>query len=303
MKNILVEFQKELLDVAGLAESTIETYTSSVTAFNDFAEKTCNIDPLDAAGHHLLDWFRSIKDTISSSRLRQHQFGIKKFFGFLEKRGIIPKNPAASLFRLGGKYGDRHTAVPADTVFKLLDAVEQNSWMGKRNHLIIAMLWCLGLRISELTRLTVGNFEPYHDPQNRIGLLRIRGKNKKQRALFVVDGLYDELCAYLDHDQSPQNKSQPLFPTAQGKALSDNRIQKIFQEYAEKANLTVRVTPHRLRHSFATEMYCRSVPFSALQAMLGHTRKAETAVYVHVPNSMKQQALAEISISGGDLWP
>jgi integrase/recombinase XerD len=300
MKKVIALFQKELLDVEGLAESTVETYVSSISAFCDFAEKNCNIDPLDAAGHHLLDWFRSIKPRISSSRLRQHQFGIKKFFTFLEKHRIIRKNPAASLSRLGGKYGDKHTAVPADTVFKLLDAVSQTSWMGKRNHLIIALLWCLGLRISELTGLTVGNFEPSHDPQNRIGLLRIRGKNKKQRALFVVDGLYDELCAYLAHDNSPQNKDQPLFPVEQGKAISDNRIQKLFQEYGGKAKLTVHLTPHRLRHSFATEMYCQSVPFSAIQAMLGHTRKAETAVYVHVPDNMKQRALAEISLCGGD---
>lgn len=302
MKKVIALFQKELQGVEGLAESTVETYISSVSAFCDFAEKTGNIDPLDATGHHFLDWFRSIKAVMSSSRLRQHQFGIKKFFTFLEKHRIIQKNPAASLSRLGGKYGDKHTAVPAETVFKLLDAVPQTSWMGKRNHLIIGMLWCLGLRISELTSLTVGSFEPYHDPNNRIGLLRIRGKNKKQRALFVVDQLYDELCAYLAHDNSPQNKDQPLFPGEQGTALSDNRIQKLFQEYGGKAKLTVNVTPHKLRHSFATEMYRQSVPFSAIQAMLGHTRKAETAVYVHVPDHMKQQALAEISIFGGDLW-
>jgi integrase/recombinase XerD len=300
MKKIIASFQKELLDIEGLAETTIETYVSSIMAFCVFAEITCETDPLDAAGHHLLDWFRSIKCTISSSRLRQHQYAIRKFFAFLEKRGIIRKNPAASLSRLGCKYGDKHTALPADTVFKLLDAVEQSSWLGKRNHLIISMLWCLGLRISELTSLTVGSFEPYHG--NRIGLLRIQGKNKKQRTLFVVERLYDELCTYLTQYQSPKNKNQPLFPVEQGKAISDNRIQKLFQEYSRKAKLTVHITPHRLRHSFATEMYCHSVPFSAIQAMLGHTRKAETAVYVHVPDYMKQQALAKISLLGGDLW-
>lgn len=60
----------------------------------------------------------------------------------------------------------------------------------------MAMLWALGLRVSELTALKVKHFEPDHDPENRIGLLRVQGKNKKQRALFVVDNLYDEL---LDH--------------------------------------------------------------------------------------------------------
>ncbi len=300
MKKILAAFQKELLDVAGLAESTVQTYLSSVVVFSEFAHKTCNITALDAAGHHLLDWFGSIKGGISASRLRQHQFAIKKFFTFLEKRGMIDKNPAKALTRLGAKSGEKNTAVSADTVFTLLAAVEQTSWLGIRNHLIIAMLWCLGLRISELTSLTVGSFEPHHEPEKRIGLLRVRGKNKKQRALFVVGALYDELRGYLAHQASPKSKEQPLFPVEQGKALSANRIQKLFQEYAKQAGVEEHVSPHRLRHAFATEMYRQAVPLSAIQAMLGHSRRAETAVYVHVPDQMKKQALAEVTILGGD---
>lgn len=300
MKKIIALFQKELLDVAGFAEDTVTTYSSSVAAFCQFAEGTCDIHPLNAKGSHLLDWLQSIKKGISRSRLRQHQFAIKNFFAFLERRGIVEQNPAAALPRIGAKYGDKHTAVSADTVFKLLDTIDRSTWLGKRNHLIVAMLWCLGLRISELTRLTVGSFEPHHDQKNKIGLLRVRGKNKKQRALFVVDVLYDELCAYLADPGSPKQKNQPLFPIEQGKAISRCRIQKFFQEYARKAELKVPVTPHRLRHCFATEMYRMKVPPSAIQAMLGHTRKSETAIYIHVPAAMKKQAMAEVAIFGAD---
>lgn len=299
MKKLIALFQKELLDVAGFAESTVDTYSSSVATFCEFAQNTRDIDPLAAKGRHLLDWLQTIKAGISRSRLRQHQFAIKNFFAFLDKRGVIEKNPAAALPRLGARYGDKHSAVSADTVFKLLDTIDRTTWLGKRNHLIIAMLWCLGLRISELTGLRVGSFEPDHDPQNRIGLLRVRGKNKKQRALFVVDALYDELRDYLAEPESPKEKKQPLFPIEQGKAVSRCRIQKFFQEYARKADLQVHVTPHRLRHSFATEMYRMKVPLSAIQAMLGHTRKSETAIYVHVPDDMRKQAMAEVGIFGG----
>jgi integrase/recombinase XerD len=299
MKRIIALFQKELLDVAGFAEDTVTTYSSSVAAFCAFASDTCDIDPLAAKGSHLLDWLQSIKKGISRSRLRQHQFAIKNFFAFLKRRGIVEQNPAAALPRIGARYGDKHTAVSADTVFKLLATIDRTTWLGKRNHLIVAMLWCLGLRISELTRLTVGSFEPHHDPENSIGLLRVRGKNKKQRALFVVDALYDELSGYLAEAESPKRKDQPLFPIESGKAISKNRIQKFFGEYARKAELNVAVTPHRLRHSFATEMYRLGVPPSAIQAMLGHTRKSETAIYVHVPEHMRKQAMAEVGIFGG----
>ncbi|MBU0675329.1 MAG: tyrosine-type recombinase/integrase [Proteobacteria bacterium] len=232
--------------------------------------------------------------------MRQHQFAIKSFFAFLDKLGVIEKNPAAALPRIGGKYGEKNTAVPEEAVFSLLDAAEQSSWLGRRNHLIIAMLWCLGLRISELIRLTVGSFETGHDPENRIGLLRVQGKNKKQRALFVVDALYDELCDYLVEPDSPKSKSRPLFPVGQGTAISANRIQKFFKEYTVAAGIQTVITPHRLRHSFASDLYRLGVPATAIQAMLGHTRQAETAIYIHVPEGMKQMAMAKLSIFGGE---
>ncbi|MFZ5767038.1 MAG: tyrosine-type recombinase/integrase [Thermodesulfobacteriota bacterium] len=299
MKKIIDLFQKELLAVSGFAEDTVQTYSSSVAAFRDFAANSLGIDPLAAKGCHLLDWLQSIRNGISRSRLRQHQFAIKSFFAFLDRRGFVEKNPAAALPRIGAKHGDKNTAVPADAVFKLLDAVDRDTWLGQRNHLIIAMLWSLGLRISELTGLSVGSFEPLHDPQKRIGLLRVRGKNKKQRALFVVGALYDELCDYLAEPDSPKWKDQPLFPTESGKAVSENRIQKCLGEYARKAGLEVTVTPHRLRHSFATEMYRQEVPPSSIQAMLGHSRKSETAIYIHIPDDMKKRAMAAVGIFGG----
>lgn len=301
MKELIALFQKELLDVDGFAKSTVQTYSASVAAFGEFAENTGDIDPLAARGRHLLDWLQHVKKGISRSRLRQHQFAIKSFFSFLDKMGVVDRNPAAALPRIGAKSGDKNTAVSPAVVFSLLDAADQAAWLGRRNHLIIAILWCLGLRISELTRLTVGSFEPDHDPGHRTGLLRVRGKNKKQRALFVVDALYDELHDYLTEPGSPKLKNQPLFPVEQGKAISTSRIQKFFQEYARKADIQGAVTPHRLRHSFATELYRSGVPLSAIQAMLGHAHKSETAIYVHVPDDMKKQAMAEVTIFGGDL--
>ena len=89
----------------------------------------------------------------------------------------------------------------------------------------------------------------------RIGLLRIRGKNKKQRALFVVDRLFDALIRYLTHPQSPHKKLAPLFPGQPHTAISNSRVQRIVKDQAKKAGIKANVTPRVLRHSFATEMY------------------------------------------------
>ncbi len=270
MKNFIEQYEKDRLDVATFAKKTVGTYSSSINNFCEFVGKTFNINPVESRGKHLQSWLEILRPTISRSRLRQHQYAIKSFFSFLYKLDVIPNKPAEALPSLRKRNSKTIKPISEEDAFRLLAVVDCTGWHGKRNHLMIAILWCLGLRISELTGLQVKSFEPDHDPKNRIGLLRVRGKNKKQRALFVVDSIYDELCSYLKDPESPKGKDKPLFTANQDRAISNNRIQKLMKEYVCKAGIKSNVTPHILRHSFATEMYRQGVPVSAIQAMMGN---------------------------------
>ncbi len=299
---LIDDFRKELSDIAEFAASTVDNYVACLAAFFDYAENRLKIDPLFAKGSHIVTWMAQLQKTgLSKSRLDHYRSALKLFFDLMVKLKIVYKNPAdklPSIRRL--RTSDRNQPVKKSQVFKLLKSVDQSDWYGQRNHLIIAMLWSLGLRVSELTALKVKHFEPEHE--NRIGLIRIKGKNKKHRALFVVDNLYDELVAYLAHDKSPKKKNAALFPIFTGKAISNNRVLKMIKEYGQAASIKDRITPHVLRHCFATEMYHNGVPLSAIQTMMGHSHKAETAIYVHVSDKLHKQALAQISIQGGLPW-
>ena len=187
MKKLIKQYQKDRLGVAVFAQKTVETYSSSILRFCSFVGETFQIDPIDSRGKHLQDWLEVLRPTVSRSRLRQHQYALKSFFVFLHKIGVISTNPAEALPQLKKKNSKKIVPISAQEGFLLLAAVDCSDWYGKRNHLMIAILWCLGLRVSELTGLQVKSFEPNHDSDKRIGLLRVRGKNKKQRALFVVD--------------------------------------------------------------------------------------------------------------------
>jgi integrase/recombinase XerD len=165
---------------------------------------------------------------------------------------------------------------------------------------MVSLLWALGLRTNELTSLKVRSFETGHG--KRIGLLRVRGKNKKQRALFVVDRLFDALTRYLVHPQSPCKKLAPLFPAQLQTAISNNRLQRVLKDQAIKVGIATAVTPRVLRHSFATEMYHQNIPLSAIQAMLGHDSIADTSIYIHVSDQLKQLALDSILISRRFSW-
>ena len=185
-------YQKELLEVNGFSPSTVETYTLSINAFCQFARDELKIDVLRVGGPQLLTWILYLKSTgVGHSRIENHHYALKSFFGFIKKTGAIQDNPAEALPSLIARRRQRTKPVSAADVLKMLDAFDQSTWTGLRNYTMVSIFWALGLRTSELTGLKVRSFETGHG--KRIGLLRIRGKNKKQRALFVVDRLFDQM--------------------------------------------------------------------------------------------------------------
>jgi len=300
MKSIINQYKKELLQVARYSVETVTNYISCIYEYIDYAKEQLNINPLKAKANHIWLWMATLKQKgISPSRLIHHRSALKGLFELLIKMDKIDQNPVDATFRIRRRQSDLNQPIPTEVAYKLLRSIDQSSWLGERNFMIISILWTLGLRLEELRTLKVADFETNHDPQNNIGLLRVHGKDKKQRALFVVDKLYTNLLKYLNHPQSPKEKLQPLFPTKYSKlkAISGDRVERMINEYAQKAGIKERITPHVLRHSFATEMYHQNVPVEDIQAMLGHDDISDTAIYIHVSYELKEQALEHITLN------
>ena len=301
MIGLIDEYKKELLEIATFEEKTVQNYTSCLISYFEYAKKDFNIDPIRSQSCHVQKWMETLKPKgLSPSRIQHHRSALRTFFAFLVKMNIIKHNPADTLPLIRRVKSEKNQPISKQVASKLLYSIDQTSWRGKRNFLIISILWALGLRLNELTSLKIGNFEADHAKREKIALLRIRGKNKKQRALFVVDKLYDYMINYLAHPDSPNKKKDPLFPTKNGH-ISGDRVQRMIKEYAKKAKISERITPHVLRHSFATEMYHQKVPLSAIQAMLGHSSIDESTIYIHVSDQLQKEALEIISITKGEL--
>lgn len=300
MQSLLNAYHKELADVAGFAPDTVENYEICLGKFFDFSTGQLNIDPLGAGAKDLLAWMVHLKQLkLSRSRLTHHKAALKHFFGLLVKQKKRADNPAKLLFTPRKKKSDRNQPLSPAVILKLLRSMKRDTWLEKRNFMIISILWALGLRIAELTALKISSFEP-QEPDKNIGLLRVQGKGKKERALFVVDKLYDNLVGYLQHAETPKQKTSPMFPihSNKSKAISTDRARSMIREAAAAAGLDNYITPHVLRHSFATHLYEAGVPVSDIEAMLGHTSTDETSIYIHVPEKHKQQALTKITIEG-----
>jgi len=265
-------YQKELLKVNGFSPFTVETYTLSINAFFRFAKNELKIDPVNVNGPQLLKWILYLKNTgIGYSRIENHHYALKSFFAFLKKSGNIPSNPAQALPLLITRRRQITKPISTQNAFKLLNSFDQSIWHGMRNHTMVSLLWALGLRTSELTGLKVRSFETGHG--KRTGLLRA---NKKCAPLFQAD--------------------------TKTTAISNNRVQRIVKDQAKKAGIVAGVTPRVLRHSFATEMYHCGVPLSDIQAMMGHDSIADTSIYIHVSDKLKQLALDQILISRRLSW-
>lgn len=303
MQTFIEPLRKELLEVATFKDKTVRTYISILYKYFDYVKEHFTIDPIHAEPLHLRQWLALQKEKeVSASHLMHHRAAFRHFYAFLYKMGIRDDNPAEALFPIPKQKSVRNQPISSEVAFKLLRSINRQSWLGERNFMIISILWALGLRLNELVTLKVRNFEPNHDPLHKIGLIRIHGKGNKERALFVVDKLYGNLVDYLSHPQSPKRKSAPMFPTQTNQSISKARVQRMIAESARKAGITERITPHVLRHSFATEMYHQKVPLEAIEAMLGHENIAESSIYIHVSEALKQQALKQITIDGRGSW-
>jgi integrase/recombinase XerD len=298
MKEILPLFRKELEQLQSFSERTMKNYLTIVTQFISFLEKEHHTDLGRVKGFHLREWMARQQKRVSNSRLTHHRSALVHLFTLLRNLEWRSDNPAEALFPIRKIKSDKNQPIPTRVAIKLLAAMDRDTWIGERNYVMVSILWALGLRINELVTLKLDDFEPFHDPEHHIGLLRVHGKGNKDRALFVVDRLYRVLTTYLCHPQSPRLKKEPLFPTEKKNPVSKDRVQCAVRQAVARAGIKVRVTPHILRHSFATEMYEQRIPVQDIRAMLGHRNLDETSIYVHVSPALQKQALNKISIHG-----
>lgn len=301
MRDLIELYRKELACVACFKDNTVGIYVTSIYRYFKYATDILCINPLKPGAGELTGWITHLKQAGTSfSRLQTYQIALKSFFTFAGKMGIIQNNPCENLMLIRKERSRLNQPISVKSAFKLLGSFDQSTWIGMRDFTIVSILWALGLRLSECLNLRVGDFDSDYNRPKKIGTLRVHGKARKVRTLFVVNKLYDNLCSYLSHPDSLQKKSDFMFPTkvCTGKPVSQDRIRRMIKQTAREAGLTERITPHVLRHTFATHMYERGVPADAICRMMGHDSLEETSLYIHVSAEMRKKALEKIRIPG-----
>jgi integrase/recombinase XerC len=204
---------------------------------------------------------------------------LRSFFRFLVRRGIITTNPASSVLSpKRGKPVPRY--LPVDEVFRLLDGVKGDSVLALRNRAILETLYSTGIRVAELAGMNVG------DVDFDKGFVRVIGKGNKERLAPVGERALNSIQAYLEKrgraECAGTAENPPLLLNSRGGRLTTRSIARLLEKIVGQLGLLRPISPHGLRHTFATHMLDAGADLRVVQELLGHASLTTTQRYTHV---------------------
>ncbi|MBN2123191.1 MAG: tyrosine recombinase XerC [Deltaproteobacteria bacterium] len=286
---LIEEFLDYLRSQRGCSEHTVRNYRVDLRHFLEFLEGRETSSGQDTVESDLesLD-FRTFRDYLGSiygnyrrSTVARKLSAVRSFFRFAEKRGVIRSNPAADISSPKlEKYIPNY--LPVDEMFRLLEAPDKGKPLGMRDLAILEVLYSCGIRVSELAGLNVSSI----DFDQR--LVRVLGKGNKERVVPIGRSALKAVRGYINATLPLRRKAErdpqgvPLFLNFRGGRLTSRSIHKVVKKYGKESGLMTEISPHSLRHTFATHLLDGGADLRSVQEMLGHVSLSTTQKYTHV---------------------
>jgi integrase/recombinase XerD len=272
----------------GLAANTLSAYRRDLAKFEDFAKKR-KLTLVAVKPDDLVDFLASLyRQKLESKTVARHLVTLRNFFRHAQVQDLITEDPTAHL-----ESPKIRRSLPGylrlEEVERLLELPDQTTPLGLRDRAMLEVLYSTGLRVSELTSLRV------MDLDTKVGCVRCIGKGDKERIVPVGRKALAMVEKYLRHGRTAliaTNRTSSgafLFVNRRGGRISRVGVWKIFSSYGRKAGLRVPLTPHMLRHSFATHLLERGADLRSVQLMLGHSDISTTQIYTHVVEERLKQ--------------
>lgn len=279
----LEQWQDYLRHEKQVSKHTLRAYTSDLTHFIkflfDYTGKEPNLDDLSAVDIRSFRAWMSKKamDGAGNASRARSLSGIKSLLSWLDRQGIM-HNAAISTVRspkLPHKIPRPLHQNQAMNVLESADLLTKEDWVGQRDRALFTLLYGCGLRIDEALSLNVANMP-------RDGFLRVVGKGNKERQVPVIDIVTQTLDAYLEQCPVTKTDERPLFVGTRGGRLNQGVAQKAMRDLRVTLGLPENVTPHALRHSFATHLLQNGANLREIQELLGHASLSTTQRYTEV---------------------
>jgi integrase/recombinase XerD len=268
----------------GLAKNTIESYSRDLLRYFAFLEKSCLL-PLKASQIDIMEYVSSLAGSLSMRSIARNLSSLKVFYRFLVSDGKIETNPARLISN--PKLPRRLPEVlSGEEVERLLAAPDAQTSRGIRDRAMLELLYASGLRVSELVGLRVAGINL------EAGWVRTLGKGSKERMVPMGSKAQQSLKEYLA-DSRPsllkKRSSSYLFVTSRAKPMSRQAFWKIIKRCGGRAGISKEISPHSLRHSFASHLLEHGADLRSVQIMLGHSDISTTQIYTHVTRERLKQ--------------
>ena len=273
MKDSAAEFLRYLDLQRGASRHTLRGYATDLAEFRAFLSREGLGDLADADARAIRAWLAWLHDRkLAKSSIARKLATVRSCYRYLARLGEVEFNPARQVGspRLPKRLP---SFLPKDESKGLLDGETERSEAGMRDHALLELLYATGLRVAECCGLDLD------DVDRRRGAVRVMGKGGKERVVPVGDTALEALDAWLS---VRGEETGALFTSLRGGRLGTRSVHRIVKRRARAAGIDRRVTPHTLRHTFATHMLGEGADLRLIQELLGHSRLTTTQRYTHV---------------------
>ncbi|WP_416827097.1 site-specific tyrosine recombinase XerD [Ectobacillus polymachus] len=278
MEEYLKDFIHYMRIEKGLAGNTILSYERDLKSYLQYIDKVERINVTDVTRINIIHFLHLLKDQDKSAKtIARHIASIRSFHQFLLRERIAESDPSVHIEtpQLERKLP---SVLSIEEVEALLE-VRDKSAFGLRNKAILELLYATGLRVSELINLNLA------DIHLTMGFVRCLGKGSKERIIPLGRLATEAITKYIERGRNElarKKSTDALFLNHHGERLSRQGCWKILKQLAKDANIQKDLTPHMLRHSFATHLLENGADLRAVQEMLGHADISTTQIYTHV---------------------
>jgi len=290
MDALLDQFRRHLDDERHLSPHTVRNYMSDLAAFAQFLARFApDYEPRHIDPALVRSFFTSLyTGRRAKATIARKIASLRAFFEFLRERGLIERNPVRSMRDPRGRTLPRWLGQAE--VRRLVEAPCGDGLAAVRDRAILEVLYSTGMRVSELVGLD-------HDRLDlRAGVVTVRGKGRKERLTILGDPARDALGAYLEHPKRrPARRGldagrEAVFLNLRGGRLTTRSVARIVDRYVKQAALSGGVSPHTLRHTFATHLLEAGAGLRDIQELLGHAALSTTTLYAQVSDAAMREA-------------
>ena len=268
----------------GLADNTVSAYRQDVENYMEFSAKNL----LKCGPQELVAYMTHLRKTgFSIETVQRRISGISRFYDFAIMERLLKSNPVGFISK-PSKWEKLPVFLNFDEVEKLIAAPDESSPLGFRDRVIFETLYSTGMRISELVGLKVQDVDMHRE------IMKVTGKGSKQRLVPMYSALAEKMRTYFEVRHSSLVKERDegfLFLSRNGRKLDREYVWMIVKNYCERAGIKKNVSPHTLRHSFATHLLTNGADLRTIQIFLGHSDLSTTQRYTQVTDDKARNTL------------